>query len=111
MQPPALKTSHLSKFQLESLFYIFYAMPKDLLQAYAAQELYNREWRYHVDLKLWFKQASQVDGAGNSIGVQYLYFDINVWEKRLFSGNISGGITAGLMSEEESRVKFGVTGS
>mmetsp|Transcript_31040 Transcript_31040/g.96037 ORF Transcript_31040/g.96037 Transcript_31040/m.96037 type:complete len:106 (+) Transcript_31040:1356-1673(+) len=40
MQPPPLKTSHLSKFQLETLFYIFYAMPKDVLQAYSAQELY-----------------------------------------------------------------------
>jgi len=54
MQPPPLKTSHLSKFQLETLFYIFYAMPRDVLQAYAAQELYNREWQYHQDLKLWF---------------------------------------------------------
>jgi hypothetical protein len=39
MQPPPLKTSHLSKFQLETLFYIFYAMPRDVLQAYSAQEL------------------------------------------------------------------------
>mmetsp|Transcript_18667 Transcript_18667/g.61059 ORF Transcript_18667/g.61059 Transcript_18667/m.61059 type:complete len:101 (+) Transcript_18667:1516-1818(+) len=30
MQPPPLKTSHLSKFQLETLFYIFYAMPRDV---------------------------------------------------------------------------------
>jgi CCR4-NOT transcription complex subunit 2 len=28
MQPPALKTGHLSKFQLETLFYIFYASLK-----------------------------------------------------------------------------------
>ena len=28
MNPPALKTSHFSKFQLETLFYIFYNMPK-----------------------------------------------------------------------------------
>ncbi|OQR81486.1 hypothetical protein THRCLA_11691, partial [Thraustotheca clavata] len=41
-QPPVLKTSHLSKFQLETLFYIFYSMPKDVVQAYAAQELYMR---------------------------------------------------------------------
>ncbi len=39
MQPPALKTSHLAKFQLETLFYIFYSMPKDTLQVYAAKEL------------------------------------------------------------------------
>jgi hypothetical protein len=47
MQPAALKTGHLEKFQLETLFYIFYAMPKDQLQGYAAQELYNRKWKYH----------------------------------------------------------------
>merc|ERR1719183_233639 len=34
MQPPALKTGHLSEFALETLFYIFYAMPQDSLQAY-----------------------------------------------------------------------------
>lgn len=106
MQPPALKTSHLSKFQLETLFHIFYAMPKDILQAYAAQELYNREWRYHMDLKLWFKRATQADGLTNAPGVQYIYFDINAWERRLFAGSIHGGLNAGLLSEEEVRVKF-----
>ena len=39
MQPPALKTSHLSKFKLETLFYIFYNMPRDALQVYTAKEL------------------------------------------------------------------------
>jgi CCR4-NOT transcription complex subunit 2 len=32
IQPPALKTTHFNKFQLETLFYIFYAMPQDVLQ-------------------------------------------------------------------------------
>src|SRR6185437_4769396 len=40
MQPPALKTSHLAKFKPETRFYIFYNMPKDTLQVYAAKELY-----------------------------------------------------------------------
>jgi CCR4-NOT transcription complex subunit 2 len=62
-QPPVLKTTHLSKFHLETLFYIFYSMPKDVLQAYAAQELYSREWRYHVELKMWLKRASPADTA------------------------------------------------
>lgn len=62
-QPPVLKTTHLSKFHLETLFYIFYSMPKDVLQAYAAQELYSREWRYHVELKMWLKRASPADAA------------------------------------------------
>lgn len=30
---PPLKHAHLQKFQLETLFHMFYSMPKDLLQA------------------------------------------------------------------------------
>ena len=104
MQPPALKTGHLSKFQLETLFYIFYALPKDVLQAYAAQELYSREWRYHVDLKLWFKRAGPAESTGS--GMQYIYFDINSWERRLFNGSMNQNITSGLLSEDDIRVKF-----
>jgi len=111
MQPPALKTGHLSKFQLETLFYIFYALPKDVLQAYAAQELYTREWRYHADLRLWFKRAGPADGvAHTSSGTpQYLYFDINSWERRLFNSSMNQNITTGFLSEEDVRVR--VSGS
>jgi len=108
IQPPALKTGHLSKFQLETLFYIFYALPKDVLQAYAAQELYTREWRYHGDLKLWFKRAGPADGvaAGSGSAPQYLYFDINSWERRVFNGSMSQNFTSSFLSDEDIRVKF-----
>ncbi|KAL3768161.1 hypothetical protein ACHAWO_006531 [Cyclotella atomus] len=107
MQPPALKTGHLSKFQLETLFYIFYALPKDVLQAYAAQELYAREWRYHVESKVWFKQATASDGVPNSNtqAGQYIYFDINTWERRMY-GNVNQNIAGGFLPEEDVRVKF-----
>ncbi|POM59903.1 hypothetical protein PHPALM_31305 [Phytophthora palmivora] len=147
-QPPVLKTTHLSKFHLETLFFIFYSMPKDALQAYAAQELYSREWRYHAELKTWLKRASPADAAllvgnanssvggsssgsptsasGNgsigsigsamssssgpslansSLAPQFLYFDTTTWERRVFTGNINS-ISAGLLGEEEIRVKF-----
>lgn len=103
MQPPPLKTSHLSKFQLETLFYIFYAMPKDVLQAYAAQELYNRDWSYHQDLKLWFKRGSSSDGLSTTTN-QYIFFDINAWECRLHAGAVN--LASGLLREEDVRVKF-----
>ena len=103
MQPPALKTGHLSKFQLETLFYIFYALPKDVLQAYASQELYTREWRYHGDLKLWFKRA---EASSTSPTAQYFYFDINSWEQRVFNGTMNQNITNGFLPEDEVRVKF-----
>ncbi|CAH0473549.1 unnamed protein product [Peronospora belbahrii] len=147
-QPPVLKTTHLSKFHLETLFFIFYSMPKDVLQAYAAQELYSREWRYHAELKTWLKRASSADAAlvnnnssssaggtstgalagasGNgsigsigsamgpgpgsslsssSLAPQFLFFDTATWERRVFTGNINS-ISAGLLGEEEIRVKF-----
>jgi len=91
MQPPPLKTSHLSKFQLETLFYIFYAMPKDVLQAYSAQELYNRAWQYHQDLKLWFKCGSAADGLSVPSN-QHVYFDIKTWECRRFSDPHAGSL-------------------
>jgi len=94
MQPPALKTSHLSKFQLETLFYIFYNMPKDTLQVYAAKELFNRDWRYHKDLGLWFTRDPSAGASGGS----YIYFDINSWERRLYRDNNQ---TLKFMTEEE----------
>ncbi|KAL7461034.1 hypothetical protein ACHAXS_001470 [Conticribra weissflogii] len=107
MQPPALKTGHLSKFQLETLFYIFYALPKDVLQAYAAQELYTREWRYHIESKVWFKRATPSDGVpnSNSSPMQFIYFDINTWERRLYS-NVNQNIAGGFLPEDDVRVKF-----
>ncbi|CAI5743702.1 unnamed protein product [Peronospora destructor] len=147
-QPPVLKTTHLSKFHLETLFFIFYSMPKDVLQAYAAQELYSREWRYHAELKTWLKRASPADaslvnnhlsspaggtstgasasastngsigsigsamgsGAGpslanSSLAPQFLFFDTAIWERRVFTGNINS-ISAGVLGEEEIRVRF-----
>ena len=107
MQPPALKTGHLSKFQLETLFYIFYALPKDVLQAYSAQELYSRDWRYHAELKRWFKRASPADGVASiaSGAPQFVYFDINTWERRLFSGNLQN-LSTGFLTDDDVRVKF-----
>jgi len=107
-QSPPLKSSHLSKFQLGTLFYIFYAMPKDVLQAYAAQELYKREWRYHSELKLWIKRrndAHPATTASDSAANQYIYFDINVWEPRLLSADIPlASLQAGLMGDDEVRM-------
>lgn len=108
IQAPALKTGHLARFQLETLFYIFYALPQDVQQAYAAQELYARDWRYHGELKVWFKlivtssseedNASVGSSASNSQQQQHqhhqqqhqlVYFDTSTWEKRLYSNTSS----------------------
>ena len=92
MQPPALKTSHLSKFTLETLMYIFYMMPRDTLQVYAAKELYAREWRYHKDIKLWLTRSRRQQQPPQSTpppqqpqeADEYVFFDVTAWETRVF---------------------------
>jgi CCR4-NOT transcription complex subunit 2 len=106
MHPPTLKGDHSSKFQVESLFYMFYAMPKDLMQAMAAQELYQREWRYHGEQRLWLKARSQQELMQSNSNVQYMYFDVNAWEARLFTNTpAKGHISSGFLTEEEIAVK------
>jgi hypothetical protein len=98
---PALKTGHFSKFDVGTLLYIFYSMPKDILQAHAAQELYNREWRYQKDMKMWFRRETPVVG-GTPV---YVYWDITIWEKKIYSGNVAT-LVAGFLTEDETRVKI-----
>lgn len=106
MHPPTLKSDHLTKFQVETLFYMFYAMPRDVMQATAAQELYQREWRYHGEHRLWLKARSQQEMVQSNSKVQYLYFDVNSWEARLYTNApTKGSLSAGFLPEEEILVK------
>jgi len=110
MQPPTLKSGHIQKFQLETLFYIFYMLPKDTLQAVAASELYSRDWKFHRDLKMWFHKqpslgAMGTDGkAGYNRPNTYIYFDVNVWERRTYY-DANKNLEQGFLSEEEVRLK------
>lgn len=107
MHPPSLKSEHLSKFQLETLFYMFYAMPKDILQACAAQELYRREWRYHGEMRLWLKPRAPQELMQSHPNVQFVFFDSAAWETRLFTAapRNSAALLSGLVSDEDVRVK------
>lgn len=110
MQPPTLKSGHIQKFQLETLFYIFYMLPKDTLQAVAASELYSRDWKFHRDLKMWFHKqpslaAMGADGRpGSNRPNTYIYFDVNVWERRTYY-DANKNLEQGFLSEEEVRLK------
>ncbi|XVF68673.1 hypothetical protein PTKIN_Ptkin11bG0020200 [Pterospermum kingtungense] len=60
-QPPPLHQGYFSKFMVDTLFYIFYSMPKDEAQLYAANELYNRGWFYHKEHRKWFIRVPNVE--------------------------------------------------
>lgn len=106
---PALKTGHFAKFSSGTLLYIFYAMPRDVLQAYAAQELYAREWRFHRDGKLWFRRAPVAAGApapAASDPQAWVYWDVQAWEARPYSGPLPvPQLITGFLPEEEVRVR------
>lgn len=96
MNPPQLKTAHLQKFSLETLFYIFYNMPRDTLQACAAAELYNRNWKYHRELKTWFLLQEE-EGRH-----RWVCFDLTVWEKRPIDHHVD---QEQFLTEDDVRVK------
>ncbi|GFS30658.1 NOT2 / NOT3 / NOT5 family [Actinidia rufa] len=81
--PPALTESAFGKFPLDTLFYIFYSMPKDEAQLYAANELYNRAWFYHREVRLWFTRVSNMEPLVKTNTYErgsYICFDPNTWE-------------------------------
>ncbi|KAJ3415736.1 hypothetical protein HDV05_004200 [Chytridiales sp. JEL 0842] len=60
--PPAV--SKMSSLTDESLFYAFYAMPREQVAEAAAQELYQRSWRYHKEMKLWLcRDTEEMNGV------------------------------------------------
>jgi CCR4-NOT transcription complex subunit 2 len=112
--PPVLKADHWSKLTAETLFYIFYQMPKDILQACSAQELYRRDWRYHGELKIWLKphrNPNEVGLMAQQQQPQFIYFDAKSWEHKILNvSQIRGNLLAGLIPEEEIRVKVPLPG-
>lgn len=82
-QPPALHLGYFAKFGVPTLFYIFYSMPRDEAQLYAANELYNRGWFYHKDLRLWFTRVPNMEPLVKTNTYErgsYLCFDPNAWD-------------------------------
>jgi len=111
MPQPALKTGHLQRFRrADPLLHLLLhatrraagprrplrvcvtpwvvrgaSLPPRLalraLQAYAAQELHAREWRYHTDNKLWFRRETEGGKPASAGGgaVQWVYWDVGAW--------------------------------
>ncbi|XP_074577098.1 putative NOT transcription complex subunit VIP2 isoform X2 [Curcuma longa] len=80
--PPPLHQVYFSKFQLSTLFYIFYSMPKDEAQVHAAYELYSRGWLYHIDPQFWFRRVATTEPLVKAHAYErgsYLCFDPNIW--------------------------------
>lgn len=82
-QAPALHQGYFSKFKVQTLFYIFYSMPRDETQLYAANELSARGWFYHKDLRVWLTRVPNIEPLVKTNTYErgsYLCFDPNIWD-------------------------------
>lgn len=66
VQAPPPAATRIGAFTEETLFYMFYGMPRDRMQEMAARELtLARGWRYHKELRLWVLPASVTPTASS----------------------------------------------
>lgn len=56
-----------TNFRLETLFSVFYQHPRDVLQELAAQELINRDWRWHKVLRQWLQKDTRESNSGSAL--------------------------------------------
>ncbi|XP_049304490.1 regulator of gene activity isoform X5 [Bactrocera dorsalis] len=65
----------LNKLQEDLLFFLFYTNIGDIWQMMAAAELYGRDWRFHIEEKIWITRI-----PGNNQG-KFYYFDAQSWKR------------------------------
>ncbi|KAL9241684.1 hypothetical protein vseg_015764 [Gypsophila vaccaria] len=81
---PPLNYLNFMKFPLITLFYIFYSMPKDEAQLYAAYELHRRGWLYHKELRVWLTRIPNVEPLVKTPIYErgsYKFFDPTTWQE------------------------------
>ncbi|XP_035214312.1 CCR4-NOT transcription complex subunit 2-like isoform X2 [Stegodyphus dumicola] len=74
----------LNRYGEDLLFYLFYMFSGDVLQIAAAAELYNRDWRFHKDERVWITRVPGMNPTEKSPTYErgmYYFFDADNWRK------------------------------
>jgi len=74
----------LNRYEDDVLFFMLYTSVGDVLQLAAAAELYNRDWRYHKEDKVWITRAPGMPPAEKTSTYErgtYYFFDVANWRK------------------------------
>ncbi|XP_052236900.1 CCR4-NOT transcription complex subunit 2-like isoform X2 [Dreissena polymorpha] len=74
----------LNRYGEDLLFFLFYMNGGDRLQLAAATELYNRDWRYHKDERVWLTRPPGIEPAITTSTYErgtYYFFDVQNWRK------------------------------
>ncbi|XP_056595413.1 CCR4-NOT transcription complex subunit 2 isoform X1 [Triplophysa dalaica] len=74
----------LGRYGEDLLFYLYYMNGGDLLQLLAAVELFNRDWRYHKEERVWITRAPGMEPTLKTNTYErgtYYFFDCHNWRK------------------------------
>ncbi|KAF2763003.1 hypothetical protein EJ05DRAFT_22975 [Pseudovirgaria hyperparasitica] len=75
----------MSSFSPETLLAIFYQFPRDIMQEFAAGELYNRDWRWHKGQRQWMMKDPDLPApqriSDKHENGWYIFFDVMNWRK------------------------------
>ena len=74
----------LKRYHEDTIFFLFYMFPDDMLQIAAAIELYSREWRYHKQEKVWITRAPGIAPSEKTNTYErgtYYVFDPHSWRR------------------------------
>lgn len=74
----------MKQYKDDLLFFLFYTNCGDVMQLAAANELYNRDWRYHIEEKIWIMRVpghTNYDKSGTIERGTYYYFDATNWRR------------------------------
>ncbi|KAK5070206.1 transcriptional regulator [Lithohypha guttulata] len=76
----------ISGFTEDTLFYIFYTSPKDIIQEEVATELMSRKWRFHMKEKMWLTrddttQNPQILEKDVCEQGYYIWWDYRNWKR------------------------------
>jgi len=80
----ALPKLELNRLATDLLFYLFYVAVGDSIQLKAAQELYNRGWRFNTSLQLWVARLPSVNPDVRHKTYEkglYQYFNPSTWRR------------------------------
>jgi len=73
-----------SKWGEDLLFWMFYSNPNDHMQLQAADELYNRNWRFHKEKKIWISKTQNIKAREQNINYEegtFHVWDVDSWKK------------------------------
>uniref|UniRef100_H3AE57 CCR4-NOT transcription complex subunit 2 n=2 Tax=Latimeria chalumnae TaxID=7897 RepID=H3AE57_LATCH len=74
----------LARYGEDLLFYLYYMNGGDVLQLLAAVELFNRDWRYHKEERVWITRAPGMEPTMKTNTYErgtYYFFDCLNWRK------------------------------